>query len=110
VFPVLKLNRILDQPQIRFIYNRGTLQGVIDALSLQVVVSYAPKFAVDQRHERVERSLIAFSPSGQQICDLVGRLLRQTLAPLGRVGGQAAEFERRYPGSAAKSMKRLTLA
>jgi hypothetical protein len=33
VFPVLKLNRILDQPQIRFIYNRGALQGVIDALA-----------------------------------------------------------------------------
>jgi uncharacterized protein YlaI len=63
VFPVLKLNRTLDQPEIRFMDDRGALQRVIEALPLQVVVCHTAKLVVDQRHQRVKRGVVAFSPS-----------------------------------------------
>jgi hypothetical protein len=62
VLPILELNGTFDQPEIRFVYDRGALKRVIEALSLQVVVRYLAQFLVDQRHEQVKRGLVAFSP------------------------------------------------
>ena len=81
VFPILKLNRTFDQSEIGFVYDRGALQRVIETLPPQVVVCHAAKLLVDQRHQQVKRGLVALSPLPQQLGNLVGRGVRQGLAP-----------------------------
>jgi hypothetical protein len=65
MLPILKLNRTLNQPEIRFMYNCSAFQRVIETLPLEVVVCYPAKLVVNQRHQCVQSGVVAFSPPPQ---------------------------------------------
>ena len=52
---------------------------MIDALAPQVVIRQPPQLSVNQRHQPIERRLVAVAPILQQLCDTLWRLHRRSL-------------------------------
>src|SRR5262249_5461968 len=62
--PALPFGEILlDQPQVGLIDERGRLQGVIRALPAKIAVSQFMKLLEYDRHQLVERGLVASAPA-----------------------------------------------
>ena len=58
---------LVYKSQVDFIYERSGLKRVIGSLASQVFLRKAAQFAVDQRHQLIERRLIAMGPSSEQL-------------------------------------------
>jgi hypothetical protein len=99
--PVFELPGAFDHPEIDFVHHGGALQSVISPLALQAVVRDASEFGINQRHERVERGLIPFSPFSKELCHPVGFSVRQGLPP--NSATRAQRMSRPYPNCHPKS-------
>jgi 5-formaminoimidazole-4-carboxamide-1-beta-D-ribofuranosyl 5'-monophosphate synthetase len=55
----------IHQAGICFVDQSCALQSVTRAFSLEVVMRQSPEFVVYERHQRIERSFIAGTPSQQ---------------------------------------------
>ena len=63
---VLPLGHIVaNQSNIDLVHERCTLQCVIRAFPLQIMVSNLTQFGIDDRHEVIEGLLISASPAHQ---------------------------------------------
>ena len=60
-----------DQPQIRFVDQRGGLQCVAGALPADVTMRQAPQFVVHEGNQLCECSFVTRSPGSQQRCGAV---------------------------------------
>ncbi len=58
---------VVHQAHVRFVYQRGRLEGVARALALHVAVSEAAKFTIDDRCQTIQRALISRAPSAQEL-------------------------------------------
>jgi hypothetical protein len=58
--------RLVDQPQVGFVNERGRLQGVGGALASEVIRGLPSKFVVDERQERVPCLEVTIAPCQQQ--------------------------------------------
>ena len=66
--PVLPFLRFLaDQPQIRFVDQGRTLQSVIRAFAPETAASDTAQLLIDQRDQRIPRTLIAAAPLGEEV-------------------------------------------
>jgi hypothetical protein len=72
--------RLSDQPDVRFVDERGGLQCVIGTLAAQRRFREAVQLAVDDRHQRIERSGLAVVPGLEQTGDVRGRVVGHEVA------------------------------
>ena len=56
----------VDQPQVRLVDERRRLQCVPDTLPTDIAPSQPPQFVVHERHQLVERGLVATPPGFEQ--------------------------------------------
>ena len=85
---ILPLRQVLlRHAYVRFMNQRGALQGVIGAFFLKIAAGDAVEFVVDERHQQIERGLISATPAHQQFSNLFGRLARQVSPPQDARGG-----------------------
>ena len=54
---------LLGQAYVRFMNQRGALQGVIGAFLLKIAAGDAVEFVIDERHQRIERGLVSATPA-----------------------------------------------
>jgi hypothetical protein len=59
VRPVCPRDSLVDKPQVGFMDESGSLQRVIGAFAVEVAISEAAKFVVNERKQLVQRFLIA---------------------------------------------------
>ena len=59
--------RIIDQPQVGFVQNRGSLQSVAGALPAHVMVSESGQFKLHQREQLLQRSLVSTDPTRRAV-------------------------------------------
>ena len=62
---------LIDEPQIGFVDETGSLQGVIRAFSLQVLAGELAQFFVNERHQAGGCFGIALAPIDQHLGDLL---------------------------------------
>ena len=61
---VLPLGQVLlSQSHVRFVNQCGALKSVVGTFPLKIAVGDPVEFAVDERHQRVERGLISVTPT-----------------------------------------------
>ena len=74
VVPVLPERlRVIDQPQVGFVQDRGGLQGVTGTLPPHVMVGQPVQFGLHQRKQLLQRSLISSAPVTEQLGNLLSR-------------------------------------
>jgi hypothetical protein len=57
---------LVNETQVRFVYQGGTLQGVVRPFAPQIPRGQPAQFSVNERCQPVERLLIAIAPADQQ--------------------------------------------
>ncbi|MCG3159884.1 MAG: hypothetical protein JMDDDDMK_00909 [Acidobacteria bacterium] len=62
---------VINQLQVSLVDQRRCLQRVSFALVAHVMVRHSAQFVVNQRHQLVERSLVAVTPIEQQFRDVL---------------------------------------
>lgn len=81
---------VLNQPQIRFMDKRSSLEKTTGGFASQSRVSDPTQFTVDQGNQGIEGTLVAIPPSNQQAGDvLVGAATRHRSSP---VAGHTADI------------------
>src|SRR5262245_16433667 len=66
----------VDQPQVSFVNERGGLHGLPGSFTAHITLRQPPQLGVYQRHQLIERSLIAFAPGQEQLGDFMWIRLR----------------------------------
>jgi hypothetical protein len=66
----------INQPQIGLVDQRRGLQRVARLLAVHVVSGQSAQLFINQRHELLQRQLIASAPGQQQMSDFLDRRLR----------------------------------
>ena len=61
-----------EQAQIRLVYQRCGLQGVVQPLPRQAGFGDAMQFGIQSRHHRVQRSLVAGPNAGKRSLEIRG--------------------------------------
>jgi hypothetical protein len=64
---ILPTDILIDEAEIRFVYQRGALQCVARALLHQVASSQTPKLVINQGKQVFQRLLVALCPSNQKL-------------------------------------------
>jgi hypothetical protein len=62
----------VDQPEIRLVHERCRLKAVVCSFVAHVPLGNAVELPVYERHEAIERPLVALSPSDKQAGELRG--------------------------------------
>lgn len=75
---------LIDELQKDFVNECGRLKGVIRPLAPQLVSRDAPQFWINQRHQTMQRRLVATTPLGEYLCNRIrstapGRLHHSSL-------------------------------
>src|SRR5688572_30712472 len=74
VRPVLPARvRLISQAKVSLVDQSRSLQCVARIFALHVALSHTVQLCIDQRHQLLERALIAFAPSYQPLGYLLGR-------------------------------------
>src|SRR5258705_8428278 len=85
---VLPLRKFLPhQTYVRLVHQGRTLQSVVGTLPLEIAVSHAAQFAVDDGHQRIKRFPIPIAPTHQQLGYLIRRVLVHRPRPPSALGG-----------------------
>ena len=63
---ILPLRQVLlGQAYVSFVNQCGALEGMVGTFSLKIAAGDSVEFVVDQRHQRVERGLVAVAPANK---------------------------------------------
>ena len=54
---------LLRHAHVCFVNQGGALQGMVGTFALKVAAGNAVEFAVDERHQRIERGLVSVTPA-----------------------------------------------
>ena len=61
-----------DEPQVRFVDERGRLKSVVRPLAAEIGSRAPPQFLVNQGYQLVARVEVALAPRSQQVSDRAG--------------------------------------
>jgi hypothetical protein len=64
---ILPTDILIDEAEVRFVYQRGALQCVARALLHQVASGQTPKLVINQGKQVFQRLLVALCPSNQKL-------------------------------------------
>ena len=66
--------RLIDEPRVRFVDERGRLQRVVRPFAAHVRARQPAQLLVDDGRQLVERGLVTAAPVDQQASDVAGRI------------------------------------
>ena len=64
---------LIDEPEIRLVDECSRLERVVGAFAAQIVTREPAQFVVNQRHQFLERRLVALAPVDQKLCYALSR-------------------------------------